>query len=372
MTLSTANPPKARPAWVKLVAQYQKPSLSVSTWQIVNSFVPYLVLMVLAYLFVSVSYWLTLACSLVAGLFLVRIFIIQHDCGHQSFFKTKQMNNLVGAICGVFTMTPYEFWRMTHAIHHATSGDLDYRGIGDVETRTVKEYVEMKPKQRIGYHIYRNPFMMFIFGPLYMFLINQRLPIAWRFATTKFSKRSLIYTDLALVVIYGILIALFGVGAVLKVQLPAFLVSSTLGVWLFYVQHNYEDTYWRLHPEWSYEDAAMLGSSYYKLPKILQWFSGNIGLHHIHHLSPKIPNYLLQRAYDENAYLRTAHVLTLQSSLQILTSRVALWDEDLQKMVSFDYVHKHYLKAGASVEATPTAKPIEVTPVAIESQSSMD
>jgi len=242
-------------------------------------------------------------------------------------------------------MTPYDQWRMTHAIHHATSGDLDYRGIGDVETKTVKEYLSRTPLQQLGYRIYRNPFVMFGFGPLYMFVINQRLPIAWRYARTKQAKRSLIYTDLALIVRWGITIALVGLGNVLKVELPIMMVAATVGVWMFYVQHNFEDTYWRLHPEWTYEEAAMLGSSYYQLPKILQWFTGNIGLHHIHHLSPKIPNYRLQSAFDENEYLRNARVLTLRTSLEILTSRLALWDEDQQKMVSFAYVHKHYLAA---------------------------
>lgn len=305
-----------------------------------NSFVPFFALTILAYATVHVSYLLTLPLAILAGMFLMRVFIIQHDCGHQSFFKTKQANDRLGFVCGILTLTPYAFWRTAHAIHHATSGDLDFRGIGDVETKTVREYLAATPIQRLGYRLYRNPFIMFGFGPLYMFVINQRTPISWRAAKTKQAKRSLIYTDLVLLALWIPLIALLGLDTVIKVQFPMYVVAATVGVWLFYVQHNFEDTYWRLHPEWTYEEAALLGSSYYKMPKVLQWFSGNIGLHHIHHLSPKIPNYLLQKAYDENEYFQNVHILTLYSSLQVLFSRVALWDEDQQKMVTFGYVHR--------------------------------
>jgi omega-6 fatty acid desaturase (delta-12 desaturase) len=337
------NSTHAKPTWVKLVAPYSHSIPTVSIWQIANSFVPYICLTVLAYATIHISYWLTLPAAVFAGLFLMRIFIIQHDCGHQSFFKSKQANERLGFICGVLTMTPYAFWRTAHAVHHATSGDLDHRGIGDVETKTVREYLAATPIQRLGYRLYRNPFIMFGFGPLYMFLINQRTPISWRAAKTKQSKRSLIYTDLILLAIWIPLIALLGLDTVLKVQLPMYMVATTVGVWMFYVQHNFEDTYWRVHPEWTYEQAALLGSSYYKLPRVLQWFSGNIGLHHIHHLSPKIPNYLLQKAHNENEYFQNVHTFTLFASLKVLVSRLALWDEDQQKMVTFGYVHRHLL-----------------------------
>jgi omega-6 fatty acid desaturase (delta-12 desaturase) len=190
---------------------------------------------------------------------------------------------------------------------------------------------------------------MFGFGPLYMFMINQRTPISWRAAKTKQAKRSLILTDLVLLALWIPLIAWLGFGTVLKVQFPMYVVATTVGVWLFYVQHNFEDTYWRLHPEWTFEEAAMYGSSYYKLPRILQWFSGNIGLHHIHHLCPKIPNYLLQTAYNENEYFQNVHILTLSSSLQVLISRLALWDEDQKKMVTFGYVHRKLMSTANGV-----------------------
>ncbi|MHB8625380.1 MAG: fatty acid desaturase [Aggregatilineales bacterium] len=334
-----------KPIWVKLVAKYSHSIPSVSIWQIVNSFGPYFALTILAYATIHISFLLTLPISILAGMFLMRVFIIQHDCGHQSFFKSKQANDRLGFVCGILTMTPYAFWRTAHAIHHATSGDLDFRGIGDVETKTVREYVAATPIQRLGYRLYRNPFIMFGFGPMYMFTINQRTPVSWRAAKTKQAKRSLIYTDLILLALWIPLIAVLGLGTVVKVQLPMYVVATTVGVWLFYVQHNFEDTYWRLHPEWTYEEAALKGSSYYKLPKVLQWFSGNIGLHHIHHLSPKIPNYLLQKAHDENEYFQSVQVLTLASSLRVLVSRLALWDEDQQKLVTFGDVHRRLLNA---------------------------
>jgi acyl-lipid omega-6 desaturase (Delta-12 desaturase) len=344
---SPASAPEStskKPSWVKVVAKYQTPKLSASMSQIVNSFGPYFVVLLTMYATVKMGlpYWVTLGLSLLAGGFLIRIFIIQHDCGHTSFFKTKTANDRLGFICGVLTMTPYEFWRTGHAIHHATSGDLDFRGIGDVETKTVKEYMSMTPMQRLGYRLYRNPLVMFGLGPAYMFMINQRTPIAWFQAPRKKGRRSLLLTDLALILYWGAFAVLFGLDNVLKVQIPVNIIAGTIGVWLFYVQHNFEDTYWRLHPEWDYTQAALQGSSYYKLPKILQWFSGNIGLHHIHHLSPRIPNYLLEQAHRENPEFQNVPTLTLKKSFEILTSRLALWDESGNKMVSFGYVHQNY------------------------------
>jgi len=352
--MSSTSVTHEKPAWVKIVAQYSHSVNALSLWQMANSFIPYFALMALAYAAVRVNYLLCVPPAVLAGLFLMRIFIIQHDCGHQSFFKSKVINDRIGTFCGVLSLTPYSFWRTTHAIHHATSGDLDHRGIGDIETKTVAEYLALSPRGKLAYRIYRNPFVMFLIGPFYIFLLFQRSPLSWQFAKSAQAKRSLIVTDLGLLALWGTLIALFGFGDVLKVQLTSYLITATVGVWLFYVQHNFEDTYWRAHPEWSYEEAAIYGSSYYKLPKILQWFSGNIGLHHIHHLSPKIPNYLLQKAYDENEYLRNAQVLTLRSSLTVLTSRVAMWDEDQRKMVSFQYVHKNLMNAAAPHLVMPT------------------
>jgi len=343
----TAAPAKAhkpgKPTWVKVVAPYQAPRISTSVWQIANSFGPYILLWVLMYLSLQVSYLLTLALSVLAGGFLMRIFVIQHDCGHTSFFKNNKWNDLVGFVCGVLTFTPYEFWRTGHAIHHATSGDLDHRGWGDVETMTVKEYVERSPRRRLGYRLYRNPFVMFGIGPIYMFVINQRSPIAYKIATTDKGRKGLIYTDLAILGLAIGISLLIGFKNYLLIQVPIAVFASTLGVWLFYVQHQFEDTYWRYHPEWDFTEAALQGSSYYKLPKVFQWFSGNIGLHHIHHLSPRIPNYLLEKCHNENPEFQNVPTLTLKSSLKVLVSRLALWDEEQNRLISFAEAHKLYL-----------------------------
>jgi len=335
----------SKPGWVKTVAKYQTPVVSTSVWQIVNSFIPFFALWLLAYFSLSYSYVLTLAITVLAAGFIMRIFIIQHDCGHNSFFKSRKLNDLVGTVCGVLTITPYEMWRTSHALHHATSGDLDNRGWGDVTTMTVNEYKNNTRLGRLKYRLYRNPFIMFGFGPAYMFIINQRTPVAIWTADTKRAKRSLIFNDLMIIALYGTCMAIFGVGNFIKIQLPISIVAATLGVWLFYVQHNFEDTYWRAHPEWNYTEAALQGSSYYKMPKLFQWFTGNIGLHHIHHLSPRIPNYLLEKVHEENPEFQSVPTLTIRSSLQILTSRLALWDEDQQKMVSFKQVHEQEKQA---------------------------
>jgi acyl-lipid omega-6 desaturase (Delta-12 desaturase) len=343
MTVSAPHRKSNKPAWLPIIAKYQRSSLSTSLWQIANSFIPYMVLWGLMYISLQYSYWLTLALSVLAAGFLMRIFVIQHDCGHTSFFKSRRLNDTMGFICGVLTMTPYEYWRTGHAMHHATSGDLDNRGFGDVQTMTVKEYVAATPVDRLKYRLYRNPFIMFGFGPLYVFMINQRTPLALRTATTRKGAKSIIYTDLALLAMVVGLSLLMGVKNYLLIQLPVALIGSTIGVWLFYVQHNFEDTYWRAHPEWDYTQAALAGSSYYKLPRILQWFTGNIGLHHIHHLSPRIPNYLLEKCHNENAEFQAVPTLTLGTSLKILTSRLALWDEVQNKMISFKQAHETYL-----------------------------
>jgi acyl-lipid omega-6 desaturase (Delta-12 desaturase) len=332
-----------KPAWTAVVAKYQSPRLSISLWQMANSFLPYIALWVLMYISLRYSYWITLALSIPAAGFLMRIFIIQHDCGHTSFFKSRKLNDFTGFVCGVLTMTPYEYWRTGHAMHHATSGDLDNRGWGDVQTMTVKEYVAASRWGRLKYRIYRNPFVMFGFGPLYVFMINQRTPFAIRTATTKKAARSLIQTDLALIALIVVMSLLIGFQNYMMIYLPVSLFASTLGVFLFYVQHNFEDTYWRYHPEWDYTRAALEGSSYYKMPRMMQWFTGNIGLHHIHHLSPRIPNYLLEKCHKENPDFQNVPTLTVRSSIKILLSRVALWDDEQRKLITFKQAHELYL-----------------------------
>jgi omega-6 fatty acid desaturase (delta-12 desaturase) len=358
---NAAKPKTGKPAWVSLVAKYQAPSLRVSLWQLATSYLPFIALWIAMYFSLQVSYLLTLALAVLAGGFLMRIFIIQHDCGHTSFFKSKRMNDLVGFICGVFTMTPYEFWRTGHARHHATSGDLDFRGYGDVWTMTLKEYIAAKPAQRLGYRLYRHPLIMFGIGPAYMFIVNQRTPFSWQHADTEKMRRSLIYTDIALVISFTLLSLLVGFDKFVAIHLPIAIVAGTVGVFLFFVQHQFEDTYWRYHPEWDYTKAALEGSSYLKLPPALQWITGNIGLHHIHHLSPRIPNYLLEQAHNENPLFQEAPTLTLGQAFKIVTNNLALWEENDDRLISFKEAHERFLAPGSAADITPTSAPKPLT-----------
>ncbi len=315
--------------WQAIVAKYSMPDVWRSIWQVVNSVVPFLALWYLMYLSLAVSYWLTLALALPTAGFMVRIFIIFHDCGHGSFFKSQWANTVMGFFVGILTLTPYDNWRHEHAIHHATAGDLDRRGIGDVLTLTVAEYLELPWYKKIGYRIVRNPYILFTVGALVVFMVLHRF---WGKYAGPRERASVIITNLALLVIGVVLSALIGWQAVLLVDLPIRFFACSAGVWLFYVQHNFDGTYWQRHDKWEYFKAGMEGSSFYKLPGILQWFSGNIGFHHIHHLSPKIPNYKLEQAFNENKLFQIKPV-TIWISLKSLTYR--LWDEEKKKLVGF-------------------------------------
>ncbi|MBI4770712.1 MAG: fatty acid desaturase [Chloroflexi bacterium] len=324
----------ARANWPAIVATYQSPDLRRSLWQLANTFVPYLLLWYLMYRTLSVSYLLALPLAIPAAGFAARIFIFFHDCGHGSFFKSPKGNDIVGALCGVVMFTPYYAWRRAHAIHHATAGDLDRRGIGDVKTLTVKEYLALPRWDRLKYRLYRNPVIMFGFTPLMLFLVGHRFTRqVCGSKVGRRERRSVWLTNLALLAVAVGLSALIGWKQYLFIQLSILWVGATAGVWLFYVQHQFEDTYWKYHPEWDYVSAAMDGSSFYKLPKVLQWFTGNIGFHHIHHLSPRIPNYFLEKCHRENPPLQQVATLTFWESIKIATYR--LWDEERQKMVGF-------------------------------------
>lgn len=320
-----------RRAWTEATARYQTPDVRKSIWQIVNSFAPFLIAWYLAYRALALSYWAALALTVLGAGFMVRMFIIQHDCGHGSFFRSRQANDVVGSILGVFTLTPYLYWRRQHSIHHATAGNLDRRGVGDVYTMTVKEYLEGSKWKRLGYRLYRNPLVMFILGPIYVFILSQRLPLGMPRSHTR-ERNSVYWTDAAIAAIVALMGLAIGFKEFLLIQFPMTLVASMAGVWLFYVQHQFDGTYWAKNDQWDFAQAAFNGSSYYRLPRLLQWFSGNIGLHHIHHLSPKTPNYLLQKCYDENPILHKAPI-TLGSSLKCVFMN--LWDEQQQKLVSF-------------------------------------
>jgi acyl-lipid omega-6 desaturase (Delta-12 desaturase) len=333
LVLGQGERPINTSAWKEVVAKYQEPSLWRSVFQIVNSLVPYVALWFLMYRSLAVSYWITLPLAILAGGFLMRLFIIHHDCGHGSFFKSRRANDIVGFITGVLTFTPYHFWRWEHAVHHAGSGDLDRRDLGAVWTLTVQEYLEASPWKRLAYRVVRNPFVLFLVAPSVLFLIMHR------FASPRASKRdrlSVYWTNLAILAVAVVLSVVMGLKVYLLIQLLVMTVAGTTGVWLFYVQHQFEGVYWQRHGEWDYTTAALQGSSYYKLPRILQWFSGNIGFHHIHHLSPRIPNYNLEKCHNEDPLFQRVTTVTLLSSLKSLTFR--LWDEPHRRLVGYSYL----------------------------------
>jgi omega-6 fatty acid desaturase (delta-12 desaturase) len=281
----------------------------------------------------SIGYWLTLLLAVPAAGFLVRIFIIQHDCGHASFFKTRRANDTLGVLCSLFTMVAYKYWRKGHAVHHAHHAELEERGIGDIWTMTVDEYWQASRWRRAVYRVFRNPFFLFIIAPTINFVILGRFPLTIEKSWHNGERASVWWTNLALVGLYAGASALFGFGVVLMIQLPIIVIAGSVGTWLFYVQHQFERTYWEHTPQWDYTLAAMHGSSYYHLPRLLQWFTGNIGFHHIHHLSPRIPNYNLQKCHQHHPLLQRVVHLTLANSLS--TVWLVLWDEERRRLVTF-------------------------------------
>lgn len=321
-------------SWRTAVARYQQPDVWRSVWQVANSIIPYLLCWYLAYRALSVSYWLTLALAVLAGGFLIRIFIIFHDCGHGSFFQSRKANDLVGMVTGFLVFTPYYLWRHEHAVHHATAGDLDRRGMGDVWTLTVAEYRALSRWQQLGYRLYRHPVVMLGLGPLFVFLVSHRF-VGRKDARPR-ERNSVYGLNIALLATLVLMGLTIGLKAYVLVQLPILAVATSVGVWLFYVQHQFEGTYWERHEEWDYVTAALRGSSFYKLPRVLQWFSGNIGFHHIHHLSPRIPNYYLEKCHEENPPFQAIEPVTLWSSFRSLTFR--LWDEDQRRLIGFEHL----------------------------------
>jgi len=319
--------------WKNLVSRYQNSQARKSIWQLSNSFIPFVLIWLLMLFALDYSYWLTILLAFPASGFSIRLFIIQHDCGHGSFFKSKRTNDLCGLFCSIFTFTPYHYWRKKHAIHHKSAGNLQHRGIGDIYTMTVNEYFRQSRWGKLKYRLYRNPLILFIVFPTILFLIVYRFPSP-KDRHLKNYQLSVYMTSLVIGLLIVMLIWLVGLKSFLLVQLPISIITSSTGAWLFFVQHQFEDTYWADDENWDFSLAALQGSSYYKLPKILQWFTGNIGFHHIHHLSPRIPNYLLEKCQKENPELQqTAKVLTLRTSLKSML--LSLWDENQKKLVSF-------------------------------------
>ncbi len=338
------NPLPSVAEWKAVVAKFQVPSTARATWQLVNSFGSYGLVWYAMYLSLAVSWWLTIPLAVLAGALLVRIFIIFHDCGHGSFFKSKTANDVTGFLAGMLNFTPYHHWRWEHAIHHASSGDLDRRGTGDVWTMTVKEYRASSRWQRLGYRTVRHPLVLLFVAPFYLFVVRERFSTKGASAR---DRQSVWWMNVALAVMIASLATVFGWKNYLFIQLCVTLTGGAIGVWMFYVQHQFEDTYWARREDWDFTAAALQGSSFYKLPAILQWFTGNIGFHHIHHLSSRIPNYNLQRCHESHPIFMKVKAITLRTSLKSLTFR--LWDEEQCRLTGFDRkAHRRLSKASSA------------------------
>ncbi|MDX6589629.1 MAG: hypothetical protein QOI84_903 [Solirubrobacterales bacterium] len=327
-----ADPHPDRLHWRQAVAGHEQPSLRHSLLDLATSVVPYLAISVAMYLCLEVSAWITLALAVPAAGFLLRTFIVFHDCAHGSFLPTKRGNVWLGRFTGLLVFQPFANWRHNHAVHHGTAGDLDRRGTGDIGTLTVEEYLARPWRSRLGYRLFRSPVVMFGVGPIWTLMIGPRL---WSSRMRPRQRRSVIATNLVLALVVAAIARLAGLQAWLLVQMPTAVLAGTLGVFMFYVQHQFEDVYWESSDRWSYADAALRGSSYLKLPKLLQFFTGNIGLHHVHHLSAKIPNYNLQRAHDQHPIFHDVPVLGIRDGLRAIrlkvidrhTGRLLTWRE---------------------------------------------
>ncbi|MCK1985804.1 MULTISPECIES: fatty acid desaturase [Peribacillus] len=314
----------------KQIAPFEQSTTKQSIWQIINTLGPFVILWYLAYISLSVSYWLALIPAVFAAGFLTRIFIIFHDCTHHSFFKNRRANRAVGTIMGVLTLFPFDQWGHEHSVHHATSGNLDKRGTGDIWTLTVDEYLAAPFKLRFAYRFYRNPIVMFGLGPIYVFLLKNRFN---RKGARKKEKNNTYLTNVLIVVLAALLCLAVGWQSFLLVQGSIFMISGSVGIWLFYVQHTFEDSYFEENEEWEYVLAAVEGSSFYKLPKLMQFLTGNIGYHHVHHLSPRVPNYKLEMAHNNTQPLENVPTITLATSLRSL--RFRLWDEESKNFIGF-------------------------------------
>ncbi|RWB24555.1 MAG: fatty acid desaturase [Mesorhizobium sp.] len=319
-------------AWLKILARYKKPDRRRSAVELAITLVPFATLWALSSIAYAHGHWWGLILILPAAGFLVRIFMIQHDCGHGSFFANRTADDWIGRGLGILTLTPYDCWRRAHATHHASAGNLDERGTGDIKTLTVAEYRQMSWRGRLAYRLYRHPLVMFGLGPIWLFIFEQRLPVGMmRGGLTPWV--SSMATNVAIAVAAAALVWFVGFEAFLVVHLPIVVLAGSAGIWLFYVQHQFEETEWAKDSEWEFQHAALHGSSYYDLPPVLNWFTGNIGVHHVHHLSAKVPCYRLQEVLRDYPELREIGRVTLLDSLRCV--KLALWDESRSKLVSF-------------------------------------
>lgn len=320
-------------SWREIVSPYERPVLFKSLVQFLLTAALFTSIWVLMLVSLGYSYWITLLLALPAAGFYVRLFIIQHDCGHGSFFKSKRANNLLGFFLGVLTLAPYGYWRKTHALHHATTGNLDRRNeFGDIDTLTVQEYLKLPPLKRLAYRLYRNPIILFGLGPAYQFIVKHRYPFDLPWSRRR-EWASVILTNLCILAVLVLMWQTLGFQRFLLVQLPITLLAGSIGIWFFYVHHQFEDAYWVRQDNWDFHTAAIKGSSYYELPGFLNWISGSIGVHHVHHLSSAIPNYQLLRCHRENPEFQEVTRLTFRESLKC--ARLKLWDEEKQKLVGF-------------------------------------
>ena len=332
MSSKARNQTKRRkPEWVNIVAPYRRSDAKKSLWQLGSTFALLVLSFAAMYWTLAAGlWWITILLAVPTAGFLIRLFIFQHDCGHGSFFKSRKANDRVGLALSLFTMTPYYHWRKRHAIHHANSSNLDERFIGDVPTWTVDEYLEKDRWDRLKYRVFRFPFTLFVIVPFAVFFIGHRLPTK---DSTPKERNGIIWTNIAIAVYWALIIAVVGWQAFLIVHIPVLWLASAFGTWMFFVQHQFEDTYWEHTEEWDYTLAGLKGSSYYKLPRVLQWFTGNIGFHHIHHLSPRIPNYRLEECHNDNPIFHNVLTMTLRTSLE--TTFLSLWDKKQRRLISF-------------------------------------
>lgn len=319
-------------SWTTVLAQYRKPSAIRSTVEVATTALPFVALWALTAVAVANGYWWGLLLTVPAAGFLVRLFILQHDCGHGALFASRGINDWTGRVIGVFTLTPYDYWRRTHAVHHATAGNLDKRGIGDVNTLTVGEYRALSWWGRVRYRLYRHPAVMFGLGPAWLFICQYRLPLGLMRAGVQ-PWVSTIATNIGAALPVAGLMWFMGIGPFLMVQVPITLMAATAGVWLFYIQHQFEQTHWSDGEDWKFQDAALYGSSHYDLPFPLRWITGNIGIHHVHHLAAKVPFYRLPEVLRDHPDLRHIGRITLLQSLSCV--KLVLWDEKAKRLVSF-------------------------------------
>ena len=325
--------------WVRLLAKYRSPNYGRSLFELAVSLVPFVALWAVAWWLLSVSYWLALGVAVLNGSFLLRLFCIQHDCGHSAFFTNRHASDWLGRALGVLTLTPYDVWRRTHSVHHASHGNLEKRGMGDVMTLTVAEYRALTPLRRLQYRLYRHPIVLFGLGPSYLFIIQNRLPIGlmrggWKYWTSAMGTNAAIGLILSLIIYFG------GLMPLLLIFLPTSLIAASIGVWLFYVQHQFEEAHWDKDEDWQLHDAALHGSSHYALPAVLQWLTANIGVHHVHHLYSRIPFYRLTEVLRDHPVLAEYQRLTLLQSFACV--KLQLWDESERRLLSYRQARQTY------------------------------